>query len=282
MNHKRVTQVLGNPHLMMCCNNFDNLSGKAQLFVRLVIRIFRRMSNQVEICYPSFKWTSLSVRMPRLAIHSLVIFLVAMSMFVDESSASLSHVTCGSVVRLVNSNYMIKLHSHDIKYGSGSGQQSVTGNDEEVDGNSYWQVKGSTDMICERGAPIKCGSSIRLEHLSTGKNLHSHLFPSPLSGNQEVSAFGSEGEGDTGDNWVINCSEDFWERSIPVRLKHVDTEKWLSVSGRTYGRPINGQLEVVGSKYHDASCYWKATEGVYVKPDPGKKYEDHDIVKDEL
>lgn len=35
--------------------------------------------------------------------------------------------------------------------------------------------------------PIKCGDSIRLLHVSTRKNLHSHLFASPLSNNQEVS-----------------------------------------------------------------------------------------------
>lgn len=51
-------------------------------------------------------------------------------------------------------------------------------------------------MFCRE--PIACGTTIRLEHLATGKNLHSHHFPSPLSNNQEVSAFGENGEGDTG------------------------------------------------------------------------------------
>lgn len=36
-------------------------------------------------------------------------------------------VTCGSVVKLVNQAHKVRLHSHDVKYGSGSGQQSVTG-----------------------------------------------------------------------------------------------------------------------------------------------------------
>lgn len=39
---------------------------------------------------------------------------------------------------------------------------------------------------------------IRLQHLNTGRFLHSHLFTSPLSGNQEVSAFGDLSGGDTG------------------------------------------------------------------------------------
>jgi len=197
--------------------------------------------------------------------------------FADASVAP--YVTCGSLLKLLNNNYKARLHSHDIKYGSGSGQQSVTGTDEQEDGNSYWAVKAEMTGQCKRGEPIACGSNIRLEHVNTGKNLHSHLFSSPLSGNQEVSAFGKEGEGDTGDNWTVVCNEEFWERSEAIRLKHVDTEKWLSVSGRTYGRPINGQLEVIGSGYPDSSSYWKTAEGVFVRPDETKNSND---VHDEL
>ena len=47
--------------------------------------------------------------------------------------------------------------------------------------------------------PIKCGQTIRLTHVTTDKNLHSHHFQSPLSHNLEVSAFGDEGEGDEGE-----------------------------------------------------------------------------------
>ena len=32
-------------------------------------------------------------------------------------------VTCGSTVKLFNSYHNVRLHSHDVKYGSGSGQQ---------------------------------------------------------------------------------------------------------------------------------------------------------------
>lgn len=76
-------------------------------------------------------------------------------------------------------------------------------------------------ILCSE--PIKCGSIIRLTHLTTKKNLHSHLFNSPLSGNQEVSAYGNDGEGDTGDHWYMDCGGDFWERDDNVQLKHVDT-----------------------------------------------------------
>ena len=70
---------------------------------------------------------------------------------------------------------------------------------------SLWLVKeGTNSLQCEVGKPIACGDIIRLEHADTKKNLHSHLFRAPLSGNQEVSAFGDEGNGDTGDNWQVS------------------------------------------------------------------------------
>ena len=59
---------------------------------------------------------------------------------------------------------------------------------------------------------------------------------------QEVSAFGEGGTGDTGDVWTVTCDEDFWRRDGDIMLKHVDTGVYLSASGHTFGRPINGQV----------------------------------------
>lgn len=185
-------------------------------------------------------------------------------------------VTCGSVIKLMNVNSGVRLHSHDIKYGSGSGQQSVTGTDKQEDVNSYWQIRGKTEEHCQRGKPISCGSTIRLTHLDTKKNLHSHHFPSPLSNNQEVSAFGKDGEGDTGDNWTVLCGGANWELDTNIRLKHVDTEMYLASSGSVYGRPIMGQMEIIATTYSDSSVYWIAKEGIYIKPNDNLKYIGHD------
>ena len=51
-------------------------------------------------------------------------------------------VTCGSVIKLQHANTGVNLHSHEISYGSGSGQQSVTGYTGGDDANDYWAVKG--------------------------------------------------------------------------------------------------------------------------------------------
>ena len=50
-----------------------------------------------------------------------------------------------------------------------------------------------------------CGDCVRLEHMMTKKNLHSHIQTSPVSGNQEVSGYGDNGQGDMGDNWTVLC-----------------------------------------------------------------------------
>ncbi|KAK4005327.1 stromal cell-derived factor 2 isoform X2 [Daphnia magna] len=174
------------------------------------------------------------------------------------------YVTCGSAIKLQNLAYKIRLHSHDVKYGSGSGQQSVTGTDTTDDVNSHWAILGPLNKTCKRGEPIECGSTIRFHHLTTRKFLHSHLFSSPLSGSQEVSAFGENGVGDTGDYWKVVCDGDFWERDDNVVFRHVDTNVYLATSGHAYGRPINGQLEIVGLTRLDSSCQWKTAEGLYI------------------
>ncbi|XP_054250529.1 stromal cell-derived factor 2 [Indicator indicator] len=178
----------------------------------------------------------------------------------------LGPVTCGSVVKLLNLRHNVRLHSHDVRYGSGSGQQSVTGVSAADDGNSYWRVRGRTAAVCERGTPVRCGQAIRLTHLGTGRNLHSHHFASPLSGNQEVSAFGEAGEGDYLDDWTVVCSGTYWVRDGEVRFQHTSTDVFLSVTGEQYGRPIHGQKEVHGMAASSQNNYWKVMEGIFMKP----------------
>ncbi|NWY50323.1 SDF2 factor, partial [Chionis minor] len=160
----------------------------------------------------------------------------------------------------------VRLHSHDVRYGSGSGQQSVTGVSAADDGNSYWRVRGRTAAVCERGTPVRCGQAIRLTHLGTGRNLHSHHFASPLSGNQEVSAFGEAGEGDYLDDWTVVCSGTYWSRDSEVRFQHASTDVFLSVTGEQYGRPIHGQKEVHGMAASSQNNYWKVMEGIFMQP----------------
>ena len=141
------------------------------------------------------------------------------------------------------------------------------------DTSSYWQIRGRTGTSCHRGQPIKCGVTIRLTHLSTRRNLHSHSsYDSPLSQNQEVSAFGNQGEGDNGDDWIVVCENIHWLRSEAVQLRHAVSGSYLAVSGQQYSRPIEGQLEVCTVKDEESvGCHWQASEGVFVKPVENQK-----------
>lgn len=72
-------------------------------------------------------------------------------MYISYTVKGTQYVTCGSMLKLMNVDYKVRLHSHDIKYGSGSGQQSVTGTSTKEDGNSYWLVKAGTNKQCISG-----------------------------------------------------------------------------------------------------------------------------------
>lgn len=204
------------------------------------------------------------------SVTVVLFYKILLTIFIFMGSATAKgtrYVTCGSVLKLMNIDFNVRLHSHDVKYATGSGQQLVTGTDAKEDENSYWLVKAEYKKQCSRGRPIKCGDIIRLEHTATKKNLHSHLISSLISGNQEISAYGDyRGEGDTGDNWQLICQTDFWEREDSIMLKHVDTNAYLAVSGRIYSN--SGHQEVVGNysptKIHHVE--WKTMEGLFIHP----------------
>jgi dolichyl-phosphate-mannose--protein O-mannosyl transferase len=105
----------------------------------------------------------------------------------------------------------------------------VTGYPERVSAGSMWIVRGA-DFHCVQGTPLRKGARLRLQHGATQRWLHSHLFASPLSNQQEVSAFGSDAESDTGDVWTLEFDDKaaaHWARDMSVRLKHVDTGAFL-------------------------------------------------------
>jgi len=186
----------------------------------------------------------------------------------DERIDSLEHqhVTCGTVLKLRNLSCGYRLHSHQVTYGSGSGQQSVTGFPGSDDNNSYWVVKGPFgSKECITGTPVANGDSIRLEHLSTNRNLHSHLHSSPLSHQQEVSCFGENENGDTSDNWVVKPvnNSPYWTRGAQVRFQHQDTNKYLQMTSSSFGNPIPGQREVVCSTKQTEDTKWTSEEGIY-------------------
>lgn len=46
----------------------------------------------------------------------------------DGRDSELNYVTCGSLVKLLNTRHNVRLHSHDVKYGSGTTQDRLVRN----------------------------------------------------------------------------------------------------------------------------------------------------------
>lgn len=94
----------------------------------------------------SFCWSFVVVLSQTLRIHATPLVIISASWLrakeTCNTQVSFAQVTCGSVVKLQHANTGVNLHSHEISYGSGSGQQSVTGYTGGDDANDYWAVRG--------------------------------------------------------------------------------------------------------------------------------------------
>ena len=188
----------------------------------------------------------------------------------DELSEDYSVLTYGSALRLRHVQSAHHLHSHGINYGSGSGQQSVTAVQQDDDSGSLWQLRERYGLpSLPIGTPLQCGDSVRLQHVSTRRYLHSHLHASPLTNRQEVSGYGEGSHSDSGDDWRVECSgglsagSELPLASASFSLLHVDTGKRLYsrrmdefTQHNCRGCPIIGQLEVSAAavQQHDPAA----------------------------
>lgn len=199
-------------------------------------------------------------------------------------------VTCGSAIKLTHVSSKFLLSSEQRQLQSGSGQQLVTAFEDMSSITGLWHVReghhadkdnGHGGGACVSGTPIKCGQVIRLMHLQTGSNLHTHGIRSPLSNQHEVSCFGHDGVGDGGDDWQVVCDAGstsaynqalYWVREAHIQLKSTATNRWLGASSSVQynekncgrGCPIVNHLEVFGREGNDAYSHWKVEQGVYL------------------
>lgn len=158
------------------------------------------------------------------------------------------------------------LHSHPYNYGhpGTSGQQQVTAF-EGADDNDFWIIKGNHGQPEDYrvGQPVRNGDIIRLEHLLTRRNLHSHGgFPSPVTEQQETTCFGENGVGDENDNWQVEVEGGgIWGTSQRLRLIHVNTNYALhSHQGFSHPEWTMGQQEVTCFPGRDDNDWWNLFE----------------------
>lgn len=237
---------------------------------RIVLKESLGQTSESDLDLPFWQrtWFIVLLLLMAISFFALAIFLF-LTLDSDYAASPVSaasegvQITYGSTIKLMHEKTKFRLHSHDVPYGSGSGQQSVTGFPGVEDANSYWIVR-STDSS-KQGDPIKSGSIIRLQHMKTRRWLHSHLHASPISGNMEVSCFGDDNESDTGDYWKLEIegSGKTWRQDQRIRLQHVDTAGYLHSHDKKYTRIAGGQQEVCGMREKRPDNVWLAAEGVY-------------------
>jgi dolichyl-phosphate-mannose--protein O-mannosyl transferase len=212
-----------------------------------------------------FRWILLAVICAVLSVTSVVS---------DDSE----YVTCGSAIKLTHSEgsneYFLSSDGHRIN--SGSGQQLVTASPDKSKQTALWIIKEKNGAEpCVTGTKIPYGSKIRLTHLRTGANLHSHNVRSPLSSQLEVSGYGEDGQGDGGDDWIVNPvrgSGTHWKTDEEVVIQHVDTSHYLGCTEQAqftrqncgHNCPVMNHLEIFGRKAADSFTKWKASLGVFL------------------
>jgi dolichyl-phosphate-mannose--protein O-mannosyl transferase len=166
----------------------------------------------------------------------------------------------GDKIKLKHVNTGNVLHSHSINYVTGSHQQEVTAF-EGRDDSDWWIVKyyhGNEDH--HHHHVVENGSTIRLEHVATRKNLHSHLnFCSPSSRQGEIIAFGNKGQGDEWDNWRLEIEEHEtgvkWQACHQFRLIHIKTNYALHSHASNFTNTY--QQEVTGYGARDSGDIWQ-------------------------
>lgn len=173
-----------------------------------------------------------------------------------------AEIRYGSVVKLKHGLTYQTLHSHVQTYGhpGTSGQQQVTAFP-GYDDNDLWRVKGPHGQPenYRVGQPVQHGHIVRLEHLLTRRNLHSHAgHPSPVTRQQEVTCFGASGIGDSNDNWRVEVeSAGPWMAGPRARLIHANTNHALhSHEGFFHPEWTMGQQEVTCFPGRDDNDWW--------------------------
>ncbi|KAM3587001.1 hypothetical protein VKS41_002048 [Umbelopsis sp. WA50703] len=144
------------------------------------------------------------------------------------------HVKFGDHIALKHTITGRFLGSDKDRYKTGSGQQMVFAHKWSPKDKDWWIVMPALESFSQPGEIIRYGTVIRLKHVKTRANLHSHLgFGSPSTGQQEVTAFGTnDRESDENDEWRLlhyenATSQDPWRVGETFILHHVVTKHTL-------------------------------------------------------
>ncbi|SCV67340.1 BQ2448_5986 [Microbotryum intermedium] len=166
------------------------------------------------------------------------------------------------------------LHSHVQTYPVGSQQQQVTCYHYKDENNEFLITPTWEDPPLDESEPLrylKDGDVIRLVHVATGRNLHSHPFVAPVSKlNNEVSCYGNATVGDVNDYWIVEVVDDLMQGSknkvtrvhslsTRLRLRHKNSGCYLRAANEILPQWGFKQVEVSCDKANnpkDEHTYW--------------------------
>lgn len=156
------------------------------------------------------------------------------------------------------------LHSHVQTYPTGSSQQQVTCYHYKDENNDWIILPTWSEPNYDPNSELRYlldGDIIRLSHVPTTRNLHSHNVVAPVTKlNKEVSCYGNSTVGDHHDYWVVEVVDDIHRgkakaKASGARIHSLTTR--LRFKHKTLGcylRAANAVLPQWGFKQIEVSC----------------------------
>lgn len=193
------------------------------------------------------------------------------------------HLVFGAIVTLKNhrtgGGY---LHSHFHLYpeGVGARQQQVTTYAHKDENNKFIVKKWNEEPPkifseeYERAETdfVKHGDLVRLEHVITKRNIHSHAEPAPISKKQfQVTGYGEDGIGDANDVWkveIIGGTEGDVVETVTskIKLHHYFMKCVLTCSNKQLPKWGYEQQEVsCNPTVRDPNALWNVEDNFYPK-----------------
>lgn len=151
------------------------------------------------------------------------------------------------------------LHSHVQTYPIGSAQQQVTCYHYKDDNNEWTILPTWEDPTYDPNGEIrfvKNGDVLRLNHVPTTRNLHSHSVLAPVTTlDYEVSCYGNQTVGDKHDYWRVEVVDDLKRGTDIGRIHSLTTRLRFrhQVLG-CYLKAANVNLPQWGFKQIEVTC----------------------------
>jgi hypothetical protein len=180
----------------------------------------------------------------------------------------MDNIFYGAVIVLRHEESPAFLFSDELHYTHpGCTDQQMVACVSDETSNCHWLVKPGhgIDPALLAGMPIKPGDVIRLEHVPTRRNLHTHAdhFAPTNRDQTEVTCYGENGIGNGDDNWIVELPGGglIWLADQRVRLVNQSIGAALHSHGATFVLGTTTFQEVTGHPKgrRDENDYWFAS-----------------------